>query len=153
MTQEHAKLLLKDLSARLPYGVKLQVSSWDDEKMEYVDKAETLYSISRDGYVRTSNEDRDFYIDDVKPYLFPISSMTDEQMEELEELCDIYSPDDDYRPYAYLGIKVLYKHILDDGYRFNLKRDVIDWFNKNHLDYRGLIEMGLAVDATGLGIY
>jgi hypothetical protein len=153
MTEEHAKLLLKDLSSRLPYGVKLQISSWDDEKMEYVDKADTLYSISSDNHVRTSSEDRDFYIDEVKPYLFPMSSMTDEQMEELEELCDLYSPDDDYDPYACLGIEVLYKHVLDDGYKFNFKRNVIDWFNKNHLDYRGLIDMGLAVDATSLGIY
>jgi hypothetical protein len=153
MTENQEKLLLKDLSSRLPYGVKLQVSSWDDEKMEYVDKVDTLYSISSDNHVRTSSEDRDFYIDEVKPYLFPMSRMTKEQLEELEELCDMYTPDDDYNPYAYLGIKVLYKHVLDDGYTFKFKTDVIDWFNKNHIDYRGLIDMGLAIDATGLGIY
>jgi hypothetical protein len=82
MTENQEKLLLKDLSSRLPYGVKLQVSSWDDEKMEYVDKVDTLYSISSDNHVRTSSEDRDFYIDEVKPYLFPMSSMTETQKNE-----------------------------------------------------------------------
>ena len=51
------------------------------------------------------------------------------------------------------GIEVLYRHILDDNYKFTVKTDVIDWFNKNSLDWRGLIPMGLANDATGLNIY
>lgn len=129
MTEEHAKLLLKDLSSRLPYGVKLQISSWDDEKMEYVDKADTLYSISSDNHVRTSSEDRDFYIDEVKPYLFPMSSMTEEQEEEYK------------------------KTTTNDGILTIWTTSTYDLLNKNHFDYRGLIEKGLAIDATGLGIY
>lgn len=86
MTEEQTKLLLKDLSARLPYGVKLQISSWDDTNMEYVDKADTLYSISSDNHIRTSSEDQDYYIDEVNPYLFPKSSMTDEQRNEYNRL-------------------------------------------------------------------
>lgn len=65
----------------------------------------------------------------------------------------MYTPDDDYYPYAYKGIKVLYKHVLDDNYKFNFKIDVINWFNKNHFDYQGLIEKGLAIDATNKNIY
>ena len=132
MTEEHEKLLLKDLSARLPYGVKLQISSWDDVNMEYVDKVDTLYSISSDNHVRTSSEDQDFYIDEVKPYLFPISSMNERLREEHKDLLD------------------------NDGYTLDANGNVFtlqDFYCKYHLDYRGFIPLGLAVDATGLGIY
>jgi hypothetical protein len=132
MTENQEKLLLKDLSSRLPYGVKLQVSSWDDEKMEYVDKVDTLYSISIDNHVRTSSEDRDFYIDEVKPYLLPLSSMTEEQKEEHKDLLDN----------QYLSFDA-------NGNVFTLQ----DFYCKYHLDYRGFIPDGLAEDATGLGIY
>lgn len=142
MTEEHAKLLLKDLSSRLPYGVKLQVSSWDDEKMEYVDKADTLYSISSDGHVRTSSEDRDFYIDEVKPYLFPMSSMTEEQRAEYESLC-IKETSEYSDLYGIIFAKDHYYDTIES----------IDYLYKNHIDVRGFIPNGLAIDATGLGIY
>lgn len=139
MTEEHAKLLLKDLSSRLPYGVKLQISSWDDEKMEYVDKVDTLYSISSDGHVRTSSEDRDFYIDEVKPYLFPMSSMTETQKNE----------------YNYWQ-----HHILVSSYGWRDDEEELwespasfEYLIENHFDDKGLIDEGLAKDATGLGIY
>lgn len=139
MTEEHAKLLLKDLSSRLPYGVKLQISSWDDEKMEYVDKVDTLYSISSDGHVRTSSEDRDFYIDEVKPYLFPMSSMTETQKNE----------------YNYWQ-----HHILVSSYGWRDDEEELwespasfEYLIENHFDDKGFIERGLANDATGLGIY
>lgn len=141
MTEEHAKLLLKDLSARLPYGVKLQVSSWDDEKMEYVDKVDTLYSISSDNHVRTSSEDRDFYIDEVKPYLFPMSSMTETQKNE----------------YSFLKHEINVCHyeygdIVEEVELFD-SPESFEYLIENHFDYRGLIPMGLAVDATGKNIY
>lgn len=151
MTQEDEYLLLQDLCMRLPYGVKILTY-----KLDYFHNQpsiETLYEINKDGYISTEESDTLRPIG--KPYLFPLSSMTEEQMEELEKLCDMYTPDDDYRHYAYMGIKLLYKHVLDDGYKFNsnFKTDVIDWLNKNHFDYRGLIEKGLAIDANGLNIY
>lgn len=134
MTEEHAKLLLKDLSARLPYGVKLQILSWDDVNMEYIDKADALYSINSDNHVRTSTEDQDFYIDEVKPYLFPMSSMTEEQENE----------------YVATFVTIVY----EDGSRDNtMTCESFDWLNKHMFDYRGLIPLGLAKDATGLGIY
>lgn len=147
MTEQQKELLLTDISARLRYGVKC---SYYDKCVDEQDEG-TITGMQNGTYFVIDGVCID--VENVRPYLFPISSMTEEQMNELEELCDIYSPDDDYRPYAYLGIKVLYKHVLDDGYKFNFKRNVIDWFNKKHLDYRGLIEMGLADDATGKNIY
>lgn len=151
MTDEQKDLLFKDLCARMPYNTKVQLTEYSDLTGEKLPSEIRILDHYMIGKVQAYC--RGFRKDEVKPYLFPMSSMTDEQMEELEELCDLYSPDDDYRPYACLGIEVLYKHVLDDGYKFNFKRNVIDWFNKNHLDYRGLIPLGLAIDATGLGIY
>ena len=116
MTQEEKDLLLKDLCARLPYGVKLHCYS---NAMVCIGPY-TLNTIVLD---RIFNEDTEYVpFDEVKPYLFPLSSMTDEQLEEFEK-CGLAS----YHDY--------------------------DWYNKNHFDYRGLIPMSLALDATGLNIY
>lgn len=112
MTQEQENLLLKDLCARLPYGVILNCC-------EIVSEPLTL--ISHKGLVNN-----DYDIDEVKPYLFPLSSITIDQWNDLGE----FTTND----ISYVGANV-------------------DWFNKNHFDYRGLIEKGLAIDATGLNIY
>lgn len=141
MTENQEKLLLKDLSSRLPYGVKLQVSSWDDEKMEYVDKVDTLYSISSDNHVRTSSEDRDFYIDEVKPYLFPMSSMTEEQKKEY-----------DYWQHHILIGHYEWGDIVDEVELWESPAS-FEYLIENHFDDKGFIERGLAIDATGLGIY
>lgn len=146
MTEEHEKLLLKDLSARLPYGVKLRISSWDDVNMEYVDKADTLYSISSDNHVRTSSEDQDFYIDEIKPYLFPKSSMNEEQRNEYNRLRGVSS----------IPTLLYYCDNLSEIVEeIDLRRTVasINYLYENHFDCNGLIPLGLATDATGLGIY
>lgn len=142
MTQEHKDLLLKDLCARLPYGVKLNCCNI---------VSEPLTRISYKGLV---NDDYD--IDEVKPYLFPLSSITEEQKEEYYSLAD----DVTIKPGqgSYFGIKI---HCIKLGISDNpheevwdwIDLDAIDWLNKNHFDYRGLIEKGLAIDATGLNIY
>lgn len=118
MKQEDKDLLLKDLCARLPYFTKVQI------KNEIV----VLDSIcDDDGYhFNFIGDDREgVNIEEIKPYLFPISSMTEEQKEDMiKSSCGIGSD-----------------------------KNVFDWYNKNHFDYRGLIPMGLANDATGLNIY
>ena len=68
MTQEDKKLLLQDLCARLPYGVILNCCNLVGEK---------LYTIDSNGLVN-----KDYDLEEVKPYLFPLSSMTDEQKRE-----------------------------------------------------------------------
>ena len=123
MTQEHKELLLKDLCARLPYFTKAQI------KNEIV----VLDSICDDDgyYFNFIGDDREgVNIEKIKPYLFPLSSMTDEQVEEWQSLMirDSYG--------------ILYHTI----YSF-------DYLYKNHIDIRGLIPMGLANDATGKNIY
>ncbi len=143
MTEEQRNILLKDLSSRLPYGVKLQVMSWDGEYMEYVDKADTLYSIDGDRYIRTSTEDQDYDIEDVKPYLFPISSITKEQRNEFPFELSLLNAFINGYIYLFEDEELT----VDDIIR------MIDCLNRNHIDYRGLIDMGLAVDATNLNIY
>ena len=127
MTKEEKDLLLKDLCARLSYGVKISVQSWDEEEQEYVDKVDMLYSVNKDEYIKSANEDYDFNIEDIKPYLLPLSSITEEQRNEYHEL--LYNPKS--------GIDI----------------DYFDWCHKNHLDCRGLIKKGLAIDCTNLNIY
>ena len=137
MTKEEKDLLLKDLCARLSYGVKISVQSWDEEEQEYVDKVDMLYSVNKDEYIKSANEDYDFNIEDIKPYLLPLSSMTEEQSKELEEI------DPEFYSLIYNNGEIYVSMDLR-GY---------DWLNKNNFDYRGLIPKGLAIDCTNLNIY
>lgn len=128
MTQEDKNLLLKDLSSRLPYGVILNCCNIVGEK---------LYTIDSNGLV---NEDYD--LEEVKPYLFPLSSMTKEQKREYENALV-------YHDYVKGGWTIAKS--FDDEYI--IPYWFVDFCNKNHFDYHGLIPMGLASDATGLNIY
>ena len=120
MTQEHKELLLKDLCERLPYGVKISVN----DNIESLQGINVLDNVVEYGSFLSSD------IEEVKPYLFPLSNMTEEQQKE----------------YQYITERWMY----DSSYSI---ADSIDWLNKNHFDYRGLIEKGLAIDATVLDIY
>lgn len=120
MTQENKELLFRDLCARLPYKVKAFYYGAEEER-EIWDEIE---GISSDGYVDIGQYS--LPIESVKPYLFPLSSMTKEQQIDLT------------------------KFVANGIYN---KNNVYDWYNKNHFDYRGLIPMGLAIDATNLNIY
>ena len=139
MTQEDKELLLKDLCARLPYGVKAKVL--DESVLQYDYTAEEggfingienlndgLFVIKcrEDGYVLT--------YDEFKPYLRPISSMTDEEQRILDSMCN--------------GVEMVSR--LSGLKMFD---KAFNWLNENHFDYRGLIEKGLAIDATGKKIY
>ena len=123
MTQEDKELLLKDLCARLPYGVKIELTWW------VMGEGTCINTTLEPDHIEQllNNEDR---ITEIKPYLFPLSSMTEEQKKE----------------YQYITERWMY----DSSYSIS---DSIDWLNKNHFDYRGLIPMGLSIDATNLNIY
>ena len=145
MTKEDKELLLKDLCARLPYEVvgKCEIdasydTSFDTKFQTHIFDA-MVHGLKEDLLLVTplieykdeqefANEEVADGVDilDFKPYLFPMSSMTEEQQINLTKFVEngIY------------GENILY-----------------DWLNKNHFDYRGLIEKGLAIDTTGLNIY
>lgn len=151
MTQEQKDILLKDLCARLPYGVK--VCNITDDMISSL----ILIGIHRDTIVLQRDDEYEIAeVDEVKPYLFPISSMTEEQKEEYYSLADDVTLKRGQG--SYLGIKI---HCIKLGISDNphegvwddVDLDAIDWLNKNHFDYRGLIEKGLAIDATGKNIY
>ena len=142
MTQEQKELLVKDLCARSPYGVKV---AFFNEDLTYHSEPKTLTGIECINNLNYSSlEDEDgntTIVEFVKPYLFPLSSMTDEQYNEFftyfhEVEKKEIETSGDYLKAAYLGENA--KH---------------DWLNKNHFDYHYLIPMGLANDATGLNIY
>lgn len=147
MTQEQKELLLKDLSARLPYGVKVESVFINlDTKEHKLCGIEVFDAISilmiRDG------------LGEFKPYLFPLESMTEEQSMELFKLFGISLVDSIGADYIKINECTGITFFLNNGFDVETHLDnLIDWLHKNHFDYRGLIEKGLAIDATGLNIY
>ena len=131
MTQEDKALLLKDLCARLPYNVICQVEFKENGK--YNSKVMLLSGIFTDeAYFTTKGGS--IYSNEYKPYLFPLSSMTEEQKKEYRKVCE-------------LDTEILSKHPMDET-PFPALYNSQDWLNKNHFDYRGLIPMGLAIAVT-----
>ena len=121
MTQEDKELLLKDLCARLPYGVKMNHIADDEHSPKtLIGAAKDMITLKGLGGYECVD------IEDYKPYLFPLSSMTKEQ-------------------------KIRCQAIQDMGASYS--HHLIDRYNEWHLDYRGLIEKGLAIDATDKNIY
>ena len=123
MTQEEKEILFKDLCARLPYHTRVKVWLKDGTTEEGALDLEHNYGdVLRDVFYYNK-------IVKIKPYLFPLSSMTEEQEEEYNDLnsCE-------------LGC-------------FPHTEEALDYLIKNNFDYRGLIEKSLALDATGLNIY
>lgn len=147
MKQENKILLLKDLCTRLPYGIKASYYG-AEEQCETWDEIE---SITLDGYVDIGQYN--LPIESIKPYLFPLSSMTEEQINELKDLCDMYDPVNDNNDYEEWGTRLIKKHFMDDSYYFKFDFPLFEFLNRNKLDYNGLIPMKLALDATGLNIY
>lgn len=133
--QEEKELLLKDVCARLPYGVK-GINQYGkiirlDHPTDYSPYMSIKNAILKHGW---------------RPYLFPLSSMTEEQYDEMEKMVL-----NDYMDHMRITNELREK--VDFITHWPLySPDVIDWFNRNHFDYRGLIEMGLALKAPD-GMY
>lgn len=125
MLQNKKDLLLKDICARLPYGVKVRYSSYEKfitctlQAIDYVYNNVDLWN--KDACFNPVN------ISKIKPYLFPLSSMTEEQLLELSSIS--------------------FENSIDSSIK------TLNWCYKNHFDIYNLIPMGLAIDATGLNIY
>ena len=115
MTQEEKQLLFKDLCARLPYGIKGEIYLIDNELEKMIGKEHPNPTELHPFNLNLPNEESPFII---KPYLRPMSSMTEEEKDEYDRLV-----------------------------MCNASWVVDDWLNKNHFDYRRLIPMGLALAA------
>ena len=131
MKQEDKEILIRDLCGRLPYGVKAYIKNWSNLSRKYYEGVYIVESIDPSLNSILANSERSSvdvivgYDDyEIKPYLFPLSNITKKRLEELSEYIDIKN--------AYVAVELL---------------------NSHHIDYRGLIEKALAIDATGLNIY
>ena len=138
MTEEDKELLLRDLSARLPYGVRVFVSGDDFDNYQYPYLLTAVSKFGQDIFCKIYSP---IYtplgcpdIENVKPYLRSMSSMTEEEQRTLDSMCN--------------GVEMVSRL---SGLKMFDKAFV--WLNENHFDYRGLIEKGLAIDATGLDVY
>lgn len=156
MKQEDKILLVKDLCSRLPYGVRVcHVSSEISGVLHDIsvlhmyegnsdsDKPDSIVDYVAD--IDFFGDGYPYEVEEFKPYLFPLSSISSEQLKEVSEILgkevEVF---DNYlnivnhtrNTFSYLELDALF-----------------DWFNKNHFDYRKLIEKGLAIDCTNLNIY
>ena len=130
MTQGEKQILLKDLCARLPYGVKVHITDeWFYDKIEPYDRrldCDVIKGIRENQYA-------------AKPYLRPMSSMTEEEKEEFEKVMRSCTE------------KILDCPTNERWYQF-FDAEEQDFMNAHHFDYRGLIPMGLALEAHN-GMY
>lgn len=129
MEKTDRELLIKEISSRLSYEIKVQVFGWDEEKGEVAVPLK-VYSINTDGYISLEYNHYDVesvYIEDCLLYLRPMSSMTEKESKEFALLqTDFYV----------------------DGFLYPIAAiNMINWLNSHYFDYCGLIERGLALEA------
>ena len=149
MTQEDKELLLKDLCARLNTNLVCSIYRTDNQGIGY--RNEILY-----GYCNIEGWDEFYfgkdcgisinYVSKIKPYLFSLSSMTREQIFEVQEILGKNE----------IEIEDGFLSIIDSSRNTITYLEILallNLFYKNHFDINGLIPMGLAIDATGLNIY
>ena len=139
MKQEDKELLLKDLCARLPYGVKVENTSFSEPQIhtlfgrvsddEFL-MLETYKSVGGEDYRRVTDDVHyTGYLENIKPYLRPMSSMTEGEILEFIRIGDSILRIGEKKSICILSLKQM------------------DWLNAHHFDYRGLIEKGLALEA------
>lgn len=133
MTVEEKDLLIKDLCSRLPYGVKCKDTNINvTGTLSQIGLHYDMCTLDKD-----DGESESCYLLNCKPYLFPLESMTEEQEKELYDKL----------------VELELKAINDEISHIEAVEFEVDFYNKQHLDWRGLIPMGLAIDATNLNIY
>lgn len=133
MTQEDKQFLLKDLSARLPHNVicKLSVKGADVSITEKLDLGGLEHFM--------------FGTMDVKPYLRPMSSITEEELKELNEKYGNIAYFFIQEPPYYHGLQAQHSDI--GSIEISEFSEIYDWLLEHHFDFRGLIEKGLAIEA------
>lgn len=141
MKKEDKELLVKDICSRLPYGIKASYYGEEEERETW----DEIDCVTLDGYVDIGQYS--LPIERIKPYLFPLSGMTKEQKIEIFKGTPLEIDED-----GDTAVKdVFYAYGQYTYLKSYLK--VLERLNKNHFDYRGLIEKSLALDATNLGVY
>lgn len=129
MTQEEKSLVLRDICGRLPHGITIyRVTDNSTHCIQYSDITENIDQFSH--FLECSG------IENIKPYLRPMSSMTEDEMKTYRTLQDTACS------YHYE-----FGDIVDD-YQYFDNYDSLDYLNSIHVDYRGMIPMGLALEST-----
>lgn len=131
MIQEEKQILLKDLCAMLPYGINAEIVDMFGYTGKIHISVDTLPALDKSILLRC------------KPYLRPMSSMTEEEKNELKEHLD--AEEVDCNGFGYSEGGTLENYISSIPY--SICADIVDWLNARHFDYRGLIEKGLALEA------
>lgn len=137
MTEQQKELLLTDISARLRYGVKC---TYYDKCVDEQDEG-TITGMQNGTYLVIDGVCID--VENVRPYLFPISSITKEQRDEFPFELSLLNAFINGYIYLFEDEELTVEDVIR----------MIDCLNRNNIDYRGLIPMGLAEDATGKNIY
>lgn len=136
MEESLKQLLLKDLCSRLPYGVKVKTPYNDANLVGVVNRKGVRKDID---YVDVVTDKQTYPIRYIKPYLRPMSSMTEEENKEMYHDCYIVSIDFDRRTTDMVAVPNSTK--------------IVDWLNAHHFDYKGLIEKGLAISTEVFNPY
>ena len=149
MTQEDKNLLLKDLCARLPYGVKIEITYSKDSGSSLRARLCSEGINTLDTNILWLFQQSEIYI---KPYLFPLHSLTSSEVEAIEHIIGCNFPWN-----IQYGLLEWTVGGSVESETFELKIEqierLIEFLNSHHIDYRGLIPMGSAIDATNLNIY
>ncbi len=136
MTQEEKQLLIKDICARLPYGVIIH--TWYEKYLDIKCTGVNVYTNAVDLDI-PDDDDARVYVDNVKPYLRPMSSMSKDEIQEYKTLFRWIEVD------GWGGETVLDFVVKMEDYIY--LGDILNWLNAHHFDYRDLIEKGLALEA------
>ena len=165
MTQEDKDLVLKDMCSRVPYGLRLWIKMYERKPDYFIKSHNILSSVNYTTLSpRISIEGALYDIEGpeyscgeqyIKPYLRPMSSMTEDEYNEFKGLIPFCKWCDDYDKWGHYGIEVVsYEYDETDKpyYDFVDFQKLLDWLNAHHFDYRGLIPKGLALEAPE-GIY
>ena len=142
------QLLLKDLCSRLPYNLYCKVEGIEEPVKVLQIEVSNVDGILLNFNYKIDNLPLQVYLSEVKPYLRPLSSMSDEEFGFLQE----------HLPYDFTRIYSEKFNLIDDihlgdSISIDDMAFLLDYLNKRHFDYRGLIEKGLAIDCTNLNIY
>ena len=142
MNKQYKELLLKYLCCSLPYGVKVKIKYYDDTW-----KLHAIYTNGVGYATRDIGYPIETFFEDCTPYLFPLSSMTEEQWNN--------APSVNLTNFTFESLKcgcfTLASYTCDNNLHDLIA--FVNWLIKNHFDVNNLIPMGLAIDATNLNIY
>lgn len=136
MEQKEKDLLKRIIATGLQYGIKVAYLDWDEESSSEIEKVSEVYSISMDGYVRLIDCDYEFAVENVKPYLKSIDSMTADDIIAADKFSTIVWDDNEYK-----SVDVMHRHVCSESLYQT-------WLDMNHYDHDCAIQLGIAIEVN-----